>query len=593
MGLCSFHLAKKYFKGSAKLTTHAFKKGEATLAALDRMRMARQQDQPHPPFCEFDKLKPNEVLLPDFVQRHSHFFNDERSLLALRFLCRFHAVRRYASSEWQMHWANSTLPLRPQISSSDRQICMTVLEEAVSTVYIYDLLVLLAWFLGRITREDIDRFKNVPRKYWPANIQRDEIDADAWWTYHYDMISRYRAQYAKLDEDEKEAQPDEHKSSAHSPPRPRKTRKRIRFISDYQVWFKRTVRSNHHGKARVHVLPAVFAPVSYLLWLTRKVLQLDRGTVRRIQGDIRAMRFLNIAHQQGQWLSHLAFYSRELFSTLLCVSAPPLHTIDLRWAPVHCTVGSPAYDPSTPQFFTRFVMANKPRMQQHTYVTGEVDQPTCHLGQMDVERLNRELNRAGLYDQRHDLLTAHQNLDMLFCHLNYKVMQYWLREGRKPPRSHTRNHPNYTTLLEKPENKQYRDQLNSVFQAALSFDEPYRAFLHRDEHMDHKDSYLLCGVISRNSKVVRNRLYARVLNNNLHGRDLQKQREKGDLSSAYRDAVVLFAEGTKHTQISKVLISEVKKYLETELEMKKVSREDILQILARMPRFRNRDELFD
>ncbi len=324
MGLCSFHLAKKYFKGAAKLTTMAFKKGEPTLATLDRMKMARQQDRPHPR-GKFDILRHNEVLIHDFLARHSDFFSDEVSLLTLQHICRMHGVRRYATYEWQCAWNACQPPFRPQINWHDRRVCHSLIEEAVCTMYIYDLLVLIAWFLRKITRTDLDRFKNVPETEWPDNILRDEIDSEAWWNYHDQMVHKYEALYAQReDEEAKECQtaPTEAKECKSAPTEAKKSKKsqqkkarkqRIRFIPNYWVYFKRTVLSHSNQSRRQHVLPAFFAPVSYLQWLMRSVLTLDKGTIQRREDDIRAMRFLNVVHQQGQWLSHMAFYSSELY----------------------------------------------------------------------------------------------------------------------------------------------------------------------------------------------------------------------------------------------------------------------------------------
>ncbi len=265
----------------------------------------------------------------------------------------------------------------------------------------------------------------------------------------------------------------------------------------------------------------------------------------------------------------------------------------VRWAPVQNTVGSPAYDPSTPQFFTRYVIANKPKMQNYTYVTGEVDEPTCHLGQMDIERLNRELNRACLYDRRHDLLSAHINLDMLIVHINYKVMLYWGQEGAKPLHSRTRNNPGYLTIFEKEDNKPIYDTLQKQYNGAMNFAEMYRRNMHVDEYGEAQHAYRVVGILSQNPQLIRNRIYGRILNNNLHGRDLERQREKGDLTGAYRHAVVVFAEKSGDTLINSVLVDHIHDKLCKELKLKNVDKTDIFNILTQMPRFRSRADLFD
>jgi len=187
-------------------------------------------------------------------------------------------------------------------------------------MYIYDCLVWLSWVAGKISREELERFKNSDSKEWPENIQNNCIDKDAWWTYHKDMIHIFKKKYQDLNEQEEE---EEKNTNPNKKTATKKMRdNQIRFIADYKVWFKRTVQ-NRYGQVFQSVLPAVFAPISMFIHIMSSVLTLDQGTIQRLKDRIYNLRFTSILHQQGQWLSHFLYYRQELYVVYnLCIIYP-------------------------------------------------------------------------------------------------------------------------------------------------------------------------------------------------------------------------------------------------------------------------------
>lgn len=251
------------------------------------------------------------------------------------------------------------------------------------------------------------------------------------------------------------------------------------------------------------------------------------------------------------------------------------------------------YNPGDIRYFCRYVMANKPYLQEHIYVTGDITCPSCHLGQMDIERLNRGLNRACLYDQRQTLFTAHINLTMLICHLIYKVTKYWEKEQTIPLNSRKRNNPGYPTIFEKNDNNaNVLIELNKLFITTMNFGTMWRQNFHIDEYAPEGQNYKLMGMISRNKTCVRDLIFKKILNQNLYGRELEKQREKGEIIGIYKSAVIIFAETTNAKQINKDLVQNIKEMLQNRFGMQKISYSKISCILNKMPRFKSKKHLF-